>query len=1086
MFKNVHYITAGAGAGKTTRLVEIITELVRGGAEPERMILTTYTKAAATEFREKSKAALPPDKAVKMNAAKMGTVHSIASAYIQRYWYLLGISPAVKPMNKPLSKLLMNRSLEDAVSGKQVAVFNQYAKLFSIKGTDNGINYDFWKDLLRELFNKIRGYRFDKNRLPEFREKTLALLRDAFDTPRNASILEDERMVLEEYLSYRDLVNDKATDAKKEPYKFKADVVQRILDTNPLMFKYEDLKEYAALAAKKWTNCPVIQKKGPDKDKFDPLLKQSHDDTGDAVKRLTQRLVPADASLILDVTTEMFDVLGKWMDKYSEIKDKNGVIDYADMEELFYRLLQEDVVLEDIENSIDYLFVDEFQDSTPIQTQLFDILSNHVKQSWFVGDRKQAIYGFNGSDAGLIGELARVFPDEVDDLSSSTKFKKNDDGNSSQILKTSHRSVPRLVETANKIFVAAFGVDEPGSPLDKIPANQVELNHEEGKKDTDWESLYHINIEGDNATVRADALAAVLCRIIEDDRFKESGYKKDQIAILARKNDNVTRIASALRRKGIRTAAIDPKGFLGTPEVSLILAILSLSAQIDSAKSRAEIRKILSNEDLDHLVNRIKTKKDKLTDFVGLDDFIKGLRTLSVSDRIDEIITRFDLYDLCGLWDSPQARRSNINLLRQAAAEYTDLSTLLCSAADVRGFLAFLKTFEPEPAFDNTAEGIKVLTYHKAKGLQWDIVILCDLDKPKEVKSISGITVVGKRSKPDHLLAIPPLPAQEWVDNSLLACDSAKSLLLEKQAMERGENRRLLYVGFTRAKDIVITAATSDTPGVIDALCPTKENRVDPNDDNHVDIWGVGLPSFRLTTDDPEKVVTDSDEPVRYKNAGFFLREKKTESAGPKYLSPSKYKDKTIQEASKAEPIKDFGERMDIGHKDLSDNEFGDCLHHLFALCEPKRHEENLAVTERTLRAYGITDGNAPEKVVHAIEVFFDWLEKEYAPVEKMDREVPFRYVDDKGHVFSGNMDMIWRTAKGTVLVDYKTFSGKRADLFDPQNDHWAGQYATQLDVYARALESNDECPPLDRILYYPVEGLVVRVFKASGTSVKH
>lgn len=1083
MFKNVHYITAGAGAGKTTRLVEIITELIQDGAEPERMILTTYTKAAATEFREKIKAALPPDKAVKMNAAKMGTVHSIASAYIQRYWYLLGISPAVRPMNESLSTLLMDRSLEDAVSGEQVAIFKQYAKLFSIKGSDKGTNYDFWKVLLRELFKNIRGYRFDKKRLPAFRDKTLALLRDAFDTSRNAGILEAERMVLEEYLSYRDIVNDKATDAKKEPYNFKAGFVRQILETDPQTFKYEDLKKYGEV---KWTNCPVIRQGDPDKDKFDPLLRQSHDDTEDAVKRLTQHLVPVEASLILDVTIKMFDVLGEWMDKYSEIKNKNSVIDYADMEDLFYRLLQEDVVLEDIEKSTDYLFVDEFQDSTPIQTRLFDILSNHVKQSWFVGDRKQAIYGFNGSDAGLIGELARVFPDEEDDPNSSTKFKKNDDGNSSQILKDSHRSVPRLVETANKIFVAAFGVDEPSSPLDKIPANQVKLNPEEGKKDTDWESLYHINIEGGNTTVRADALAAVLCRIIEDDRFNESGYKKDHIAILARKNDDVTRIASALRRKGIRTAAIDPKGFLDTPEVSLVLAILSLSAQIDSAKSRAEIRKILSNEDLHHLVNRIKTKKDNLIDFIGLDDFIKGLRTLSVSDRIDEIITRFDLYDLCGLWDSPQARRSNINLLRQAAAEYTDLSMLLCSAADVRGFLAFLKTFKPKPEFDNTAEGIKVLTYHKAKGLQWDIVILCDLDKPKEVKSISGITVVGKRSRPDYLLAIPPLPAQEWVENSLLACDSAKRLLLEKQAMDRGENRRLLYVGFTRAKDVVITAATSDTPGIIDALCPTIKNREKPNDDDHVDIWGVGLPSFRLTADDPDLVATDSVEPVRYKDAGFFLSDKNKESAEPKYLSPSKYKDKTIQEASKAEPVKDFGGRMDIGHKCLSDNEFGDCLHHLFALCKPERHAENLAVAERTLEAYGITEGDAPEKVVHAIEVFFDWLENEYAPVVTIDCEVPFRYVDDEGHVFSGNMDMIWRTAKGAVLVDYKTFSGKRANLFNPQNDNWAGQYATQLDVYARALASNDECPPLDRILYYPVEGLVVRVSTESGTSVKH
>ena len=71
MFKNVHHITAGAGAGKTTELVRIITRLVKDdGADPARMILTTYTVAAATEFRERSKAALPMDKAIAMNAAQ--------------------------------------------------------------------------------------------------------------------------------------------------------------------------------------------------------------------------------------------------------------------------------------------------------------------------------------------------------------------------------------------------------------------------------------------------------------------------------------------------------------------------------------------------------------------------------------------------------------------------------------------------------------------------------------------------------------------------------------------------------------------------------------------------------------------------------------------------------------------------------------------------------------------------------------------------------------------------------------------------------------------------------------------------------
>ena len=130
-----------------------------------------------------------------------------------------------------------------------------------------------------------------------------------------------------------------------------------------------------------------------------------------------------------------------------------------------------------------------------------------------------------------------------------------------------------------------------------------------------------------------------------------------------------------------------------------------------------------------------------------------------------------------------------------------------------------------------------------------------------------------------------------------------------------------------------------------------------------------------------------------------------------------------------------------------------------------------------TLKAYGIQETDAPEKAVACIEAFFDWIKDEFDQMTSFEQEVPFQYTDAKGHVFSGNMDLVWRTAKGCVLVDYKTFPGNRSDLFDKDNDHWAGKYASQLNVYAEALSATDCGSPIDRLLYYPVEGLVIRVY---------
>ena len=181
MFKNVHHITAGAGAGKTTELVRIITRLVNDeGADPSRMILTTYTVAAATEFRERSKAALPVDKAIAMNAAQMGTLHSLAEKYINRYWYLLGISPSVKPISENVSDILMDRSLEGLVNGDQLNLFKKYIEAFRLKSGEDGYDYDFWKKTLKKLFNMMRRYTFGKDKVEGFRNMTSALLRETF------------------------------------------------------------------------------------------------------------------------------------------------------------------------------------------------------------------------------------------------------------------------------------------------------------------------------------------------------------------------------------------------------------------------------------------------------------------------------------------------------------------------------------------------------------------------------------------------------------------------------------------------------------------------------------------------------------------------------------------------------------------------------------------------------------------------------------------------------------------------------------------------------------------------------------------
>ena len=1076
MYENVHHITAGAGAGKTTELVRIITRLVKEGNDPQRMILTTYTVAAATEFREKSKAKLTPDKAVRMNGALMGTLHSIASRYINRYWYLLGISPTVEPVSESVSGILMDRSLDGLVTGAQKALLNKYVEVFGLSNGEEGPDVDFWKDTLKKLFGKMRGYGFGKTKISEFRDRTMKLLRDTFNQDGNKPLFDELRPDYEKYLKYS-TISRLFTDAGQKQFGIDCEQIRKILKIDPLKVEKSQLEEIGNM---KWGNVAKIAKKGPDKDRFDPELAAAKDALKSATERLSQDLVPVEYSMIFKVAELLFDIMEAWMDAYVKIKKETGVIDFADMEELFLLLLGKDEVEKDIRASVDYLFVDEFQDSTPIQAQIYEKLSHYVKQSWFVGDRKQAIYGFAGSDAGLVAELVDSFPKPEKDATSITQFKKDGNGNSSQVLDTSYRSTPKLVNAANEIFIKAFG-ENTGNPKDVIPEEHVRLNPYHGNKDTAWDPLYHVTAppQERKRSLDAEALAAFVCRMAADPGFKQNGYDFSDIAILTRSGGQATKIGKALVEKGIPTGFVDPKGFMDTPEVSLVLAILRLSAGIDREKSRAEIRKLVLGEDLKKLSERVGKKENNLDGFPGLEDFAKALRTHSVLDRVSEIITRFDLVGIGGQWGNPDSRRGNLNLLRDAAQEYARKSAILCVEADVRGFLSFLKDYKTDAKFDNSAAGVKVLTCHKAKGLDWKIVFLCGLDEYKQDETIGGVSILGPSTHPESILVIPRLPDQEWVRKCIQANPDSKKVLDERRAVKKGEEKRLLYVGFTRAKEVVITVAMNDDPVVLSVLCPTVRDRAVtvPSDDTHVDIWGVpGLFSrYKDFSASPVPAVVSVSSPERYKEAGILLPDRPINET-VKYRSPSKYKDPAIQAAADLEDMQYPGSRTDIPHNHLDDNVFGDCIHHIFARCTPGKHDENLAVAASTLKGYGIQDADAPEKVVAVIEAFFDWLDGKYGAITSLEREVPFQYTDAKGQVFSGNMDLVWRTANGCVLVDYKTFPGNKAELFNPGSKHWAGKYASQLSVYADALSAAHWGKPLARLLYYPVEGMVIRV----------
>ena len=166
--KNITYISAGAGIGKTTRIIDKLVEAINDKTRPSEIMMTTFTRAAAQEMQERAKKKLlelnMPKEANEMGAATIGTIHSVCLRFIQKYWYLIGISPDCQQMDENDFNSYVDKSLFQKVSEEDMLSLEKWRKTLDWKKSD-GIYpkpyIAFLRDWLRTMVNSVRYYHID-------------------------------------------------------------------------------------------------------------------------------------------------------------------------------------------------------------------------------------------------------------------------------------------------------------------------------------------------------------------------------------------------------------------------------------------------------------------------------------------------------------------------------------------------------------------------------------------------------------------------------------------------------------------------------------------------------------------------------------------------------------------------------------------------------------------------------------------------------------------------------------------------------------------------------------------------------------
>jgi ATP-dependent exoDNAse (exonuclease V) beta subunit len=422
----IQIISASAGSGKTFRLTALLEEgVVNGTVRPQAVLATTFTNKSAAELQERVRVRLLKagrvEAAQQLSAARIGTVNSVCGRLVGDFAFELGLSPDLRVLDEEPAKLALIRCISSVLSPAEEKELQDL--------TERMVAFD-WQQAVRQMVTLARANLIPADKLSAARDRSWKEYRKLLATPEDTEADLDAALLgaMKGFLKAAARIKDK-TKTTKEAVSLVKQCVNRMDRGIPLAWsRWVALaKEHAAKASDGVLEPVRVAASAQDRH---PRL---HRD----VKRAIE--------LVFDLTAQTLAF-------YQEHKRELGAIDFVDQETYALQLLGRKEVREQLMGDLDLVLIDEFQDTSPIQLAIFLRLAEATRHSVWVGDQKQAVYGFRGTDPMLMdAAIAEIL-----------------EGREPETLPMSFRSRPGLVHFTSALFAPAFA--QQG-----IPASRVNL-----------------------------------------------------------------------------------------------------------------------------------------------------------------------------------------------------------------------------------------------------------------------------------------------------------------------------------------------------------------------------------------------------------------------------------------------------------------------------------------------------------------------------------------------------------------------------------------------------------------------------------
>ncbi len=1063
----IRIVTASAGSGKTTRLSQILRdELTAGRARPDGIIATTFTKQAAAELIERARSVLLEQgrghDAHELLAARIGTVNSVCGSLVADYAFELGLSPRLTVLDEAAAETALKHALAVVVDDDTAAELQDFQSLF-----DRSLDWHFE---VRRLIEAARANGID----------SVALRGSAVRSVQT----------LQECLGAADADGDAIDCALLAAIDGAVSAIDLVLDTTKGTAEYvawlRECRQTHADGRLRWGDWAKLVKERPTKKSEGHALPVAHA----AGAHLRHPRLHADLRRMIEL---VFSTAARAMDTYQAYKRELGVIDFVDQETFALDLLRRADVRQDLVGRIDLVLVDEFQDTSPLQLAIFLELAQLARESVWVGDPKQAIYGFRGTDPALMDAAIESLTSPAHD---SELIDRAVDAvariGTVETLDISYRSRPGLVHLTSALFARPFAAQ--GMPEERVRL-RPERNDEPpglGPIVEHWPFLVP-GRSGNEAFAKCAAAgvrellsSAPVVRDRGTDATRDA--RAGDVAVLCRTNEQCRAVASALADQGI-PAVVPRVGLLDTPEGRVALAGLRLWVDPSDALAAAEVARFTTFA-VDPCAQVAQAVAEPGSAAFAKEPAVERVRAaraaspdLGVVAVVTSVMDALGLHELCAGWGNAEQRVANLDALRAHAARYVADAAAAADAPSVIGLLGRLEELVGEWGFhavrsDSQAllggeEGVTVSTWHRAKGLEWPLVVLFGLETMREPLAYGVHVMSGQR---DFDVGDPL--AGRWVRFWPNPYSTSNQQGAVKDAYERGEvfqalreraereALRVLYVGWTRARDRLILAAKADklTAGLLGALSNGNSAWIgDPGiltASEHDVVWAERTVRLRV-----RPAVGAEPVPVQPAPGHMTIRRPAREHP-PAYSLPSAAPPLACTIGA---PVT-ISRRLEISGAPEMDL-VGRAVHAFLAADHENLTDvDRVAIARGLVQRYGLATHVAAEEVATAGVSLRSWLATELGAT-CFHREWPVAERLAIGTVVRGAADLVARTPNGFVLVDHKTFPGSLESALER-----APRYSGQLAAYASAIVAGTGEGIASMWVHFPVLGAVAEV----------